>query len=404
MEAPRALELDINPARLGYLLDLYQMKMEDLIKKISGKRDKLDLEKFNNLLERKKIPVNLLKRIDKMFEKGLNWYAMERPLPEAKSSSIFFRKDKFSIEPNFETRRITAKFEEKKFQLQNLCDFIDYKMERKIGNFSLDDNPKEVALELRGKFDELEAKMIERKTLKPTDSETGILKKYMALIEELDVFVFEHAESPKKAEKVNFNGFFMQPNIIVIRGQNRRKRELFTLIHEFAHYALNLEEIDEDDENRATHSLIERWCNDFVYYFLIGGNWQFIENLEPPAQKNSYQWDEIGKVSAKSSLSRAAIYTHLKIMGRISEADYAHVVRADFEAIGREQEEKRQKNAQERARQKELGKKQKFGVQKLQSGLYKEIVKINYFEGNIERWQVCDYLGIRSDKIERELY
>lgn len=61
--------------------------------------------------------------------------------------------------------------------------------------------------------------------------------------------------------------------IVLKRHQISFRREIFTLIHELGHYLLNEEEIEELDYSnlaRRDLSAIEKWCNDFSYYFLIG--------------------------------------------------------------------------------------------------------------------------------------
>lgn len=100
------------------------------------------------------------------------------------------------------------------------------------------------------------------------------LRALISKFAEKNILVFEFVETWNKKEKANIDGFYLAPNVIVLkRHQSSFRREIFTLIHELGHYLLNEEEIEElDISNFANNKLsdIERWCNDFAYYFLVG--------------------------------------------------------------------------------------------------------------------------------------
>ena len=87
-----------------------------------------------------------------------------------------------------------------------------------------------------------------------------------------------------KKEKANIDGFFLCPNVIVLkRNQNAFNREIFTLLHELGHYLLNEEEIEQVDVLNTVNSNlseVERWCNDFAYYFLAGDYSAIIDNMD----------------------------------------------------------------------------------------------------------------------------
>ena len=400
-------EIDINPARLEYLLSLYKMNNDGLAREISGKRKPLTGADLGSLVEKKKIPLALLKKIDKIFERGINWYATERKLPEYKSSSIFFRKDKFNTELNFESRKIASRYEEKKFAILNLCSAINFKLDRRMERFSIDSDAKDVAKQMRAQFAKIEQTLYEKQAMKKPKSERDILKLYSAIIEHLNVFVFEYLEAPRKKEKTNFNGFFIQPNIIVIKGQKYYRREIFTLLHEFAHYLLDSEEIDDLDEERMPEheSKIERWCNDFVYYFLAGDYAQTITSITPANAHNGFHKEKVEEIYKATSLSWTSIYTRLKIEHKLSPKDYDAIMQKIYESMNKDMDEKKMRMRQEIERKKEMGMRvQPIFRREIPSRLYKEIVTINYFEGNLNEVRFCDYLNVRPDKIDKELY
>lgn len=400
-------EIAINPSRLDYLLGLYKMSNDDLAQRISGKKRRLTGADLTAMTGKKKIPLVLLKRIDKFFERGLNWYAAERTLPEFKSSSIFYRKDKFNTELNFESRKITSKYEEKKFDILNLCSAIHYKLDRKLESYTVDSDVREVAKLMRARFDKIEQGMYEKKTLKKPQNEFGRLKAYASIIETMNVFVFEYLEHWKKTEKTNFNGFFMNPNIIVIKGQKYRRREIFALLHEFAHYLLNSEEIDDLEEGHddLQNNKVERWCNDFVYYFLIGDYEQTVTNISLATIHNNFHEETIAKIFNGTSLSKTAIYTRLVMEHKISQKDYDGRVQAINDSIEKGFLDKKMLQQQKRDYLKEIGKTPPPILRKpIESQLLREIVTINFFEGNLNEVRVCDYLNIKLDKLDKELY
>ena len=213
---------------------------------------------------RSEMKISLLKKIDKIFGKGLNYYIDPKTIKEAKAESIFFRKDKFNAELNLSAKKIVNHFEEEKISLSALSKLSDVQRERMLPVFTVNDNPKEVASRIR-------------RTLYPefNNKKREFLKSLIAKFAESNILVFEFVENWNKNEKVNINGFYIKPDTIVLkRNQKSFSREIFTLIHELAHYLLNEEEIDEhiNEDTAAYSSLskVERWCNDFAYFFLVG--------------------------------------------------------------------------------------------------------------------------------------
>ena len=84
--------ININTERINHLLKLYQLEIEDFLSLLSkGLKNRIKKEDIFT----EDIKVSLLKRVDKVFDKGLNYYLDPKPLRESKEESIFFRKDKF---------------------------------------------------------------------------------------------------------------------------------------------------------------------------------------------------------------------------------------------------------------------------------------------------------------------
>ena len=95
------------------------------------------------------IKVNVLKRIDKIFNKGLHYYLDPKSPEVSKDASIFFRKTKFGTDLNIGTKKIVNQFEEFKISLSAISKLADINMERILPLFTLNHDPKIVAKQIR---------------------------------------------------------------------------------------------------------------------------------------------------------------------------------------------------------------------------------------------------------------
>jgi Zn-dependent peptidase ImmA (M78 family) len=388
---------------MNYLLDLYKLTKDELIKKLNDgrKEDLLTLETFNDILKQKEqVNATFLNKLDKLFDKGITWYISKRALPERKSSSIFFRKDTFNTELNFGSKKLVNSYEELKFEIQNMNSNIHFQSKKIVKHYSIKDAPKKVAEEILDVFNDVQKTLIEKKQIIKSKDDKNQLTNLIRIIEELNVFVFEFTENWNKKEKANFNGFFLAPNIIVIKRQKYFRRELFTLIHEFAHYLLNAEEIDEISDDAVTNENdIENWCNNFTYYFLLNGHSADIDKIKVANKANDFCIREVAFLYEKTYLSKLSIYTRLLIENKISQKDYDKII-VDIKNNVRQKEIEDKLQMQEQARLlKEQGKEVYVLAPKpVESKLFKEIVKINFFEGHINETQLRKFLKIKPGK------
>lgn len=233
------------------------------------------------------------------------------------------------------------------------------------------------------------------------------MQNLIRIIEHKQIFVFEFIDRRRLPERmINFNGFFMIPNIIVLKRQQRYlRREIFTLLHEFAHYLLNIEEVDEIVEIENPNS-VEKWCNDFAFAFLIRDYESHFSNLGNASKKNNFHKAQINHIRDNTYLSEFAVYTRLKIENKLSLQDYDKIKKEIKENIRRSQEEEKIKMQEERKLAEEQGKDLFVSTPKeIQSKLFEEIVKINFFKGNIDENRLRQYLNMKADKcIEEVIY
>lgn len=166
----------------------------------------------------------------------------------------------------------------------------------------------------------------------------------------MNIYVFEFVETWNKKERASIDGFYIDPNVIVLKRQKSYKREIFTLAHEIGHYLLGKEEIDSLDmgkvEEQRMHNKEERWCNDFAF-FLIAGN--AVNELD---RFDNYSEDinqTIDHLSATTHISRIAWYTRLAYDKKIPLKHYHAIIR-HLEEEYEEKNTKRKRRKKERPR------------------------------------------------------
>jgi len=387
--------ISINIDRFNHLLKLYRLTKDDILVHINKglKKHFTEADIFKS-----DIKISLLKRIDSIFKKGLNYYIDPKELLESKDESIFFRKDKFNAELSLGAKQIVNQFEEEKIALSALSKLSDFKMDRTLPFYTVKNTPKKVAIEIR-------------EHLYPDFNlnKKEFLKSLINKFAEYNILVFEFIETWNKKEIANINGFYLSPNVIVLkRYQKSFRREIFTLIHELGHYLLNIEEIDEKINEYLIDydslSQVERWCNDFAYYFLVGNYDSTIINLAQASSKNDFHCDLISSISNNTNLSTISLYTRLFLNNTISYPNYNTVCDSILDSIKEREEKEKLARKLEKGKAELEGRIIKGAIPKpIQSPLYVKTIQSAYFEGVINEAEFCKRLNIKADKIEKYL-
>lgn len=366
------------------------MTAEDLLLTI-GEGLKNPLTKSDILSN--EINISHLKRIDKVFNKGLHFYLDPKSPEVSQDASIFFRKNKFGTDLNMGAKKVVNQFEEFKISLSAISKLAEIDIDRTLPVYTLKDDPETISKKIR-------------KDLYPefNTAPKEFLRALISTFAQNNILVFEFVETWNKKEKVNIDGFFLNPNVIVLkRQQSSFRREIFTLIHELGHYLINEEEIEElDISNFANNKLssIERWCNDFAYHFLAGEFDKSFEQIEKADRSNDYHFALIESISKKTHLSQIALFTKLLYQKKITQSNY-NKIKADFD-------EKYRLRQEEEKKQRELDKLK--GIQKggstpkpMNSPLLASTIQTAFFEGVINEFDVCKTLNISPDKLDKYL-
>lgn len=367
--------IQINTERLQYLLDLFN----------------IDESRLKSIIEQKlKKPINLsmplnkgtLEEIDRIFNRGLDFYTNPSPINK-KNSSILFRKENFAKDLDIGDVQFITKCEEQMNYISGLAKLGNFTFtQKKLPNFSLQDLPKEVAEKMQFLLP----------TKKPSDKQ--FLESFIKNLAEYNILVLENAESHNKKYKSNLCGFFIKPNIIALKNLGR-KREIFTLAHELGHYLLNNENIDKDIFMQNPQDE-ESWCSQFAFYLLIGEQLSALESLS----KNEITTNskEIQTISNQKHISRLALFFHYASNRKISWADY-NLLKDELE---KEYVDKKQ------AQRDKQGKNGGFPKQPtpILSPLQKDIFVNAFLEGIVDEYTIRMHFKkyIKNDDLEGFVY
>lgn len=375
--------IEINLERLYYLLRLFGLT-EDVFLTMLNSGYKRELSREEVFTTR--ISVSLLKRIDKIFNKGIYYYIDFSPINHGSHSSIFFRKQSFNGQINLEARKMVDKFETLKNTLDTYNALADVTFERMLPSYTVKDNPRETAKAI--------SELIKMRNHK---DEKDHLKFLINQLAKFNIYVFEYIETANKKYKSNVEGFFIAPNVIVVkRQQGKLKRELFTLAHELGHCLINVEEVENvSDELLSGLTDVEKWCNDFAFYLLIGEDAVKLDGLKYANANNDYAHDMIKRISDETHVSMLAIYTRLVIEKKMTQDDYSLVRGSIMASVRRAEEKRKMENAD--------GNSVMSSPRPIISNLFRDTMQCAFYRGVIDEATFCQHLNIKPEKMEAYL-
>jgi Zn-dependent peptidase ImmA (M78 family)/transcriptional regulator with XRE-family HTH domain len=397
----KKIKYSINPDRLKYLLSLYNLSQDDFLHKLNItqrgelRKKTLDLKWLNNVMNENNIlSLSMIKRICKVFDVNISWIISKYD-PVSKDSNILFRKKKFNADLDFIDKKIINKLERFTIEAELLKKYVQYKAQRQFKKYNyLEDDAKEVAVYVANKFFNNYQSLVGQNYIKKENGARDYLSNLIRVLETYSIFIFERVETWNQKERLNVDGLFIAPNFIFIkRNQKHFRREIFTLIHEFAHYLLNIEEIDSLDKAYSYDSLnkIESWCHTFSFYFLLHKERDLFSRLD--CKSSSFD-DDIKQIYNNTFLSQRALYTNLYLEGKLDKKDYDKRIEDLDQHIADDDEKCKQKKEISIS----LGVQGGRAPQAIKSNIFAELVRTNYVEGNISEHNLREYLNIKPTK------
>lgn len=375
--------VEINKGRIDFLLTIYRLSKEELLGMLNEKRKRLYVidDVYCDTIQ-----LSTLKNIDKIFGKGLLFYQDFAEIRQDAGSSVFFRKKAFETQLNRESIRIVHKYETEKGLLDAYSRLSHFSVKNRPRRHGVAENPRETADAVRSLF------LPERKCKKDRD----LLVSMIGLCAKQGIYVFEYIEAGNKKDKINIDGFFLNPDMIVVKRQSTSyKREIFTLAHEIGHCLLGIEEAESvDDATRGARvSDVERWCNNFAFYLLLGESARKLDSIRSVDETNDYCHDIIAELSSERSISRAAIYTQLFYCGKLSRGAY-EVIKSNLDEEFRMYLEDMKSKAKASGGHPALPK-------PIMSPLFVETMQYALFKGVIEEVTFCERMGIKGKDLKK---
>lgn len=375
-----------NKERLNYLLALFGMSKEELLSCLNEGRKKLITPQE---IDGEEIKVSLLKKIDEIFHKGLPFYLDFTPIEMNQTEKVFFRKTKFRTVLSIEDKRLVDSFESLKSLLdgyRTLTDTLsaEYRLHK---SFTIHSDPKSAA-------DHVRDTLIPRKEIK---DHRKFLQAVIANLAGINVYVFEFVETWNKREKATIDGFYLEPNVIVLKRQKSYKREIFTLAHEIGHYLLGIEDVESLDmskiEKNRVSNKVERWCNDFAFYLIAG---DAVNELD---KYRSYSEDvnsTVDHLSGSTHISKMAWYTRLAYNKIVPMPYYRGIIRTleDKQAEKQEALKEAQKAAPSSGAR---------APKPIVSPLYLETMQYAFYNGLVSEASFCEQLKISPKQIDKFL-
>lgn len=361
------------------------MSKEQLLSILNkGRKRLLTLEDING----PEINVSILKKIDDIFKKGLPFYLDFTKIDINQTAKVFFRKKRFHSVLSIEDKRIVDSFESLKSLLDSYRVLTDTSNTKYVlkNTATINQLPKVVA-------DSVRNQLLPEKN---TSDHKQFLRAIIQKLSDLNVYVFEFVESWNKSEKASIDGFYLEPNVIVLKRQKSYKREIFTLAHEIGHYLLGIEDVEALDMSkvewsRATNK-VERWCNDFAFYLIAGDAVSILDQFKDYSEDLNQTIDEL---SASTHISRMAWYTKLA---------YEKVVPMPYyRSIIRQLEEENEERQRERKEEQKLKQSRAIAPRPIISPLYLETMQYAYYNGLVSEASFCERLKIPQAKLDKYL-
>lgn len=373
-------------------MKMYGLSVQELLERVNNglKNQATETELFAE-----HIKLNLLKRVDAIFDKGLHYYLDPKAPLGSPESSVFFRKERFNTELNLASRKVVTRFEDFAISLSAIAKLADLEQSRVLPLYTLRNDARQAAAAMRD-------------AIAPEYHEVlrEHLKGLIAALASKNVLVFEFVETHNQKERANIDGFFLKPNVIVLkRHQNAFRREIFTLAHEFGHYLLGEEEVEELPVQVLAQkdlSATERWCNDFAFYFLAGDHTRVLDGLDKATGANDYHFETLTAVSKATHLSLLALFTRMRLNDRISAGDYTRVKDDLEEQYLRDQMDREREREEKKRKDEEEGRLSEGRAPRpIKSPLLVSTIQTAFHEGVLSEYEVREKWKFTGEEFDK---
>ncbi|HNZ61151.1 MAG TPA: ImmA/IrrE family metallo-endopeptidase [Methanofastidiosum sp.] len=366
--------IEINPKTLAYAIDNSGYTLEELADSIKS-RSKVkyfNIEYLTDITKGKISPKYTdLKKIDSFLKRGVPYYFLNNPPKDRVFVKFRNKYPNFKLSPGLEIK--LRKYELLREDIKDLCNLENIPFERTVPIYTLNDSPVEVAHEFRNlfNFDEIDIDNLESK---------DVFKTIRERIEDKLVFVFK--DDLEYLRGCIFIGNNL-PTLILVNSTEDKNGEIFTLLHEFAHFLLDNEEIDVDISKYENDPNIERWCNSFSYHFMMKDENESKEKFLYKNKEELLDSYYLTHLSNKYKISKLAFVYRFYLLDLISSEDYN-----DYK--------KRSPYKHKRTANKSGGGNYYLTLKTRLSNKFTSLVYRNYVTGNISTYEAFNYLQVKD--------
>jgi len=187
----------------------------------------------------------------------------------------------------------------------------------RVNHVSLNDNPFDLALEIRSEFGITED--LQKRWKNAYDAFNYIREK----IEANNIFVFQMQMPIEDAR-----GFVLadtNPFVIVVNSSDNINARIFTLLHEYGHVLLKESGVDNPDCSADNqHYAVERWCNNFASEFILPSDILKKEIATRDADLMNFETND--KFISKMKVSKSMFYYKLYLKNYIDSRAFNEVM------------------------------------------------------------------------------
>ncbi len=302
----QSIKVKVNPALLQWARNSVGLQIEDVYHKTKINQE--DLTAWEKGADYPRL--TQLRNLAKLYKKALVFFLLPEPptkdphpIPKelrtiSSEKGIHFSYKTFLAFNRAHTTQLIAK---------DLARNVGHSLEHKFNYVTTATNPEELANEYRKKFS------LSFQQQKNWRDGYGAFEELRYMIESLGIVVTQSSFPLGEAR-----GFALIENdcpVIVINSKDAINGRIFTLIHEFAHVMLNVNDIflyNDEDNFIDGHKTVERFCNHFAGAFLVPAKDLLSHPLVKGATKAT-RWDDLtlNTLSRHFKVSKEAILRRL---------------------------------------------------------------------------------------------
>lgn len=371
----KSFEVNINPDAVKFAIESSGYSIRGIAEELSkrAKIKRLNYRYLKEVIEGKKKPLYTdLKYLDSLVKRGIPFFFLNK-IPEENVLPMF-RKKHANVKLNPDTEIKLREYEELRNEIKYLLDEENVEFKRKLKIYSVEDNPKEVAGYIREifSFNDID---IKRSKVK------DVFEHIRRSIEANNIFVFKNSLENSLRGCIFLNDRL--PPLILINSNDDKNAEIFSLLHEFAHYLLNDEELD-IEEGIAHDKNTEKWCNRFAYHFMIPEEVEKREGFNRNNKELLLDKENIRRISKEYKVSKHSLMFRFFNLRIISKEEYTDFLKRNpFKAKSKKSSSGSggdyYNTQRDRLSRKYIG-----------------LVFNNYTDGNISITDTFSYLGVKD--------